>query len=241
VTKERPRAISTPGDRGDPARRGPGTVLVSVVAHVVGIAVLLRIAIVPIKWDLSPRTGLRPEQTHVDYVRVAADSLVRQRAGGDNRRITNHAAPAQIVAPSAIPSTLPPEAPKTAVAPAVPADGGNGPVIGAGGPTRGVTPEFIDPRLWAPTAPAPVRPKTKTELLDSAIATRIHNLEDSLAALGPQRAPGDWTLKGKDGKKYGIDQKFIHLGNFSIPTALLALLPLNVQGNPSTYENAKRI
>ena len=55
------------------------------------------------------------------------------------------------------------------------------------------------------------------------------------------RADGDWSWNGKDGKKYGIDQKYIHLGNFSIPTALLALLPLNVQGNPSTYENAKRI
>lgn len=241
-SKERPRAISTPGERGDPARRGPGSILISVLAHVVGIAILVRIAIVPIKWDLAPHADLKPVQTHVDYVRVGADSVARPRAGGDNRRVTNHAAPAQIVAPAAIPSALPPEPPKTAVAaPVVPADGGNGPVIGGGGPTRGVTPEFIDPRIWAPTAPVSVKPKSRKELIDSAIETRVHQVEDSLAALGPQRAPGDWTLKGKDGKKYGIDQKFIHLGNFSIPTALLALLPLNVQGNPSTYENAKRI
>lgn len=241
MSGERPRAISTPGDRGDPARRGPGTILASVLAHVVGIAILVRIAIVPITWNLTPRATPHAEQAHVDYIRIASDSSAKRRSGGDNRRITNHTVPAQIVAPSAIPSALPPEPAKAAPAPAPQSDAGSGPVIGAGGPTRGVTPEFLDSRLWAPTAPAAVAPKSKTELLDSAIATRVHHLEDSLAALGPQRAPGDWTMKGKDGKKYGIDQKYIHLGNFSIPTALLALLPLNVQGNPSTYENAKRI
>jgi len=54
-----------------------------------------------------------------------------------------------------------------------------------------------------------------------------------------QRQPGDWTFD-KDGKKYGIDQKYIHLGKFSIPTAVLALLPINVQQNPTTYESNKR-
>ena len=37
---------------------------------------------------------------------------------------------------------------------------------------------------------------------------------------------GDWTV-GKDGQKYGIDQQYIRLGRFQIPTALLALLPIN--------------
>src|ERR1035437_2918926 len=112
---------------------------------------------------------------------------------------------------------------------------------GGGGPSQGVTPQFTDPRLRAPSVPVPVRSKTSTERLDSAIASQVHHLQDSLAALGPQRTPGDWTWKGKDGKKYGIDGGLIHLGNFSIPTALLALLPFNVQGNPTTYENARRI
>jgi hypothetical protein len=239
VSGERRRAISTPGERVDPARRGPASILVSVAIHLVAIAILLRIAIVPLSWLEAPRPA-KPEATHVDYVRTAADSAKDQRAGGDNRRATNTPEAAPLVAPSAVPSALPPEPPKTA-APAAQAEGGTGPVIGGGGPTRGVTPAFTDPRLWAPTDPLPIRPKTPTERLDSAIASRVHHLEDSLRALGPQRADGDWSWTGKDGKKYGIDQKYIHLGPFSIPTALLALLPLNVQGNPTTYGEARRI
>jgi hypothetical protein len=242
VSAERRRAISTPGERGDPARRGPWTVAASVSIHIVAIAILLRVAIVPLGW-IDGTHPPRPVETHVDYVRTAADSGSRRKAGGDNRRVTNHVAPTPLVTPTVIPSTLPPEPAKSATpaAPAAPADGGTGAMIDGGGPTRGVTPQFIDPRLWAPTDAAPIRAKTSTERLDSAIATRVHHLEDSLTALGPQRAAGDWTVKGKDGKQYGIDQKYIHLGSFSIPTALLALLPLNVQGNPSTYESAKRI
>jgi len=217
-------------------------VAASVAIHVVAIAVLIRVAIVPLSWIDGTRPP-KPVETHVDYVRTAADSGSHRKAGGDNRRVTDHAAPAPLVTPSEIPSTLPPEPPKNATpaAPAAPTDGGTGAKVDGGGPTRGVTPQFIDPRLWAPTDAAPIKPKTSTERLDSAIASRVHHLEDSLTALGPQRAPGDWTMKGKDGKQYGIDQKYIHLGNFSIPTALLALLPLNVTGNPSTYESAKRI
>jgi hypothetical protein len=242
VSADRRRAISTPGERADPARRGPWTVAASVAIHVVGIAVLVRVAIVPLHW-LDASRPPEPVETHVDYVRIPADSGAHRKAGGNDRRVTSTVAPAPLVAPSAIPAALPPEPAKTAVvpAPAVSTDGGTGAKVDGGGATRGVTPEFIDPRIWEPTEPAPVKAKTPSERLDSAIASRVRHVEDSLNALGPQRAPGDWTVKGKDGKQYGIDQKYIHLGNFSIPTALLALLPLNVAGNPSTYESAKRI
>jgi hypothetical protein len=33
-----------------------------------------------------------------------------------------------------------------------------------------------------------------------------------------------------------MDSRAIRLGPFSIPTALLAMLPLNLQGNPTAYE-----
>src|ERR1039457_5196784 len=69
----RHRAISTPGERGDPARRGPASVLVSVVLHLVAIAILVRVAaIVPMPWSDQPPPA--PQATHVDYVRTAADS-----------------------------------------------------------------------------------------------------------------------------------------------------------------------
>jgi len=50
-----------------------------------------------------------------------------------------------------------------------------------------------------------------------------------------QRDPTDWTIQ-KGGQKWGIDRKAIRLGPVSIPTALLAMLPLNIQGNPQTME-----
>ena len=52
----------------------------------------------------------------------------------------------------------------------------------------------------------------------------------SLAALGTERQPGDWTF-GKN-KDWGINQKWIKLGPVQLPTALLGLLPLNATGNP---------
>ncbi len=134
MSGERRRAISTPGERVDPARRGPASILVSVAIHLVAIAILVRIAIVPLSWLEAPRPA-EPEATHVDYVRTAADSAKQQRAGGDNRRATTTPEAAPLVAPSAVPSALPPEPPKTAT-PAAQAEGGTGPVIGGGGPTR---------------------------------------------------------------------------------------------------------
>jgi hypothetical protein len=207
--------------------------------HVVAIAVLLRVAIEPIKW-FAFATPERPQEQHVTYMRTPADTGSRQKpkAGGDGQKASATPAP-QIVTPTEVPSTLPPEPPKTATpAQPTPEPGGTGPIIGGGGPTKGVMPAFTDPRIWAPMEAAPPKPKSLTDKMDSAIIARVRHLEDSLTAANGGRAPGDWTW-GKDGKKYGIDQKYIHLGNFSIPTALLALLPLNVAGNPSTYENAK--
>lgn len=45
------------------------------------------------------------------------------------------------------------------------------------------------------------------------------------------RKPGDWTFE-KGGKKWGMDSRNIYIGDHSIPTAILALLPLNSGSNP---------
>jgi hypothetical protein len=57
---------------------------------------------------------------------------------------------------------------------------------------------------------------------------------DSAAAAARVRKPGDWTKTTEDGKKYGWDPQGIHFGNFTLPNALLALLPFNnMQANPT--------
>jgi hypothetical protein len=48
-----------------------------------------------------------------------------------------------------------------------------------------------------------------------------------------------WTFD-VGGQTFGVDQRYIRLGRFSIPTALLALLPLNIQGNVQALEREQR-
>jgi hypothetical protein len=105
-------------------------------------------------------------------------------------------------------------------------EGGTGPVVGNGGPTEGVQPSFDDPRVWLPPGPVYTAPKTPAQRLDSALALRVKEHNDSLALAHSGKAPGDWTFE-KNGQKYGIDQNKIYLGKLKLPTALLALLPLN--------------
>jgi hypothetical protein len=89
--------------------------------------------------------------------------------------------------------------------------------------------------VWEPPGVVVSRPKTVKETIDSLIADGIAPYNDSIAAAAQRRDPTDWTVE-KGGYKWGIDRHAIRLGPVSIPTALLAMLPLNVQGNPTTIE-----
>jgi hypothetical protein len=134
-----------------------------------------------------------------------------------------------------VPSTLPTEQPQPR--PAVD-EGGSGPLVGTGGPARGIRPTYTDPRVWAAPGDIVAAPKSAKEKLDSAIASIIAPYNDSIAAASGGRQPGDWTIE-KGGGKWGIDPKFIRLGKVSIPTALLALLPINSTGNPTMNDRNK--
>jgi len=63
-------------------------------------------------------------------------------------------------------------------------------------------------------------------------------LRASMIAVAPDLR---FVVRGEQGAfvKYGIDPQYIHLGKFSIPTAILGLLPLNVQANPVLAESNK--
>src|SRR5207302_1402697 len=143
-----------------------------------------------------------------------------------------------IIAPRETPTTLPPadRVPKTRPSQS---DAGTGPLVGGGGPTKGVRPRYDDPRLWgAPNAPIASAPKTSTERLDSVIVAEVRKFKDSVDAntYQPNKfEKGDWTADGPGGK-WGIDKQYIRLGKVSIPTVILGLLPLNVTGNPIAYE-----
>ena len=184
--------------------------------------------------DSSRSRTARPEEIH--YVRLAP--APPQASGGGQqlpRATAKDRTPAPLLAPSSIPTTIaPPTAP---VPPAVQAAGGTGTgrSSGAGlGVATGVIPAVPDPRIHL--SPEPVLPaaRTQAEKLDSIVARAYGIILDSAAIEAARRKPGDWTFTDKDGKKYGWDQSGIHLGAFTLPNALIALLPLNnLQQNPT--------
>ena len=187
----------------------------------------------------------KPVTEKVIYVplpRGGADSTRVQADGGNNRVATpNVMSAAPLRAPSSIPTTLPPEAPKT---PQSGDQGGSGPLVGGGGPLRGVQPSYADPRVWTGPGPIVGEPKTEDERRDSVLQQRLTRYRDSLAVAtrGAEKpGPPSWVLE-RNGEKYGIDQKYIRLGKFSLPTALLAALPFNTAKytNPIAQERLRQ-
>jgi len=116
------------------------------------------------------------------------------------------------------------------------------------GPSR-LAPHFNGGLVW--TAPLPMTPqemanrltgKTHIELVDSAVTAIIQQYLDQMAEerahLGPALPAWTTTIGGKT---VGIDQKWIYLGPIKVPTALLALLPINLQGNPTQAEFNRKL
>ena len=215
-----------------PERRIDGSLLVSIALHiVVGTALVLILSIPnPIKQWLTMDHGDPPKAEHVAYIAAPSAASIKGQSGGDNIPVRGKTRARPLVAPTTIPTTVPP-APVSEEPPS-----GSGPVVGAGGPGEGVVPSYGDPRVWAPTGPVYYAPKTQAERLDSAISIRVFAHNDSMALYNSGKKPGDWTFE-KNGEKYGMDSQKIYLGKLALPTALLALLPLNVQGNPARYQN----
>lgn len=221
------------------------------VVQVAIIAVVVPSFVVPIAFDLLRDDAGRvvtPERVSfiVAVPRGEGATDEPMRAGGDGRTPAEEpreAEPAAPIAPITAPSEVPTGVPTASATPRED-PGGVGPLVGGGGPTRGVRPSFSDRRLWLPESEiilGPVGPQTRAESLRVMLAERALVYLDSVADANPQgRQPGDWTFE-RNGKKYGIDQRMIRLGDFSLPTALLAMLPLNVQANPTAHERNVRL
>lgn len=219
--------------------------LVSIAIHAVVIALFVQGLLMkhplfnwfghaaPVTAPVVERIGFLslPQQKH-------AGAPTPGRAGGDGRSTVSRPI-VPLVAPPSVPTTIAPPRPG---APAVSEEPSSGPLIGGGGPLRGVQPRYENPRLWGTPGEIATAPKTPAQRLDSVITGDIaaHNDSVRIAAGNAGRAPGDWTFE-KGGHKYGIDSKYIRLGPVSIPTAILAMLPINLTGNPTTYERERTL
>jgi len=208
-------------------RRPSPAFLVSLGVHVLVSAALMQMLILNI--DLSSKRPSAPAE-RVGYVTLGVpgtQAATPGRSGGDGRPIVSREV--RVAAPTVTPDGVPAPTP----GPSEPAvEGGTGPLVGTGGPARGVRPSYSDPRLWGPPEPIVAPPPTVAETIDGLIAEAIQPYNDSVARAAAKRDPTDWTVE-KGGYKWGIDKRAIRLGPVSIPTALLAMLPLNLQGNPT--------
>jgi len=240
ATTERPKIRLLPRrDRTDPRLSA-----LAAFVQLTIIAIIVPTLIVPVAMDLLRDDAGGPivaERLSWE-VMLPTDGVPERRTsrdGGDGRDVPESAEPPpELLAPIEVPGSVP-------IAPAEPSDPvGVGPLVGGGGPTRGIRPSFTDARLWVEPSPvvvAPIVPLTRADTLRLMLQARAMALIDSLQSLPNDRGrQGDWT-RTIGGRKYGIDQQMIRVGPVSVPTAVLALLPMNVQGNPAMMERARRL
>jgi hypothetical protein len=234
--------------------RSRGAIAVAVALHVLFVVVIgsILLDIQGVSFgELKQRWSQPTERIH--YVRVAppapaAPAPAPRLDTGSVRRPTTPTPPrprtggepaAPGRAPSTTPNELPPPTASGGISGGVP--GGTGTGGDGGTAVTGVTPGYSDPRIWTPpTAPVAAR-KTTAQKVDSTILAAFGVYADSVATAQATkgRDPGDWTF-GKDGQKWGVDPKWVHLGKVKIPTALIGLLPINgAQANPQAMQNAR--
>lgn len=221
-------------------RRLSPAVLVSFAAHAVVGLVIVQSLLVPTQltrlFTREKRVPVPAERIGFLSIPRSAGPAVAGRSGGDGTPASSAPAPA-LVAPATVPDGVPASPTASQPAPVT----GTGPLVGGGGPTRGVRPSYTGPRVWSPPRTRMITaPRTTREVIDDAIRADIGRITDSVVALGPQRNPTDWTIE-RNGRKWGVDEKFIRLGPVSIPTAVLALLPINAQANPVTMARERQL
>lgn len=235
------RALISLPESGRAPRRPLSAILFSTAVHVVAIIGLAHVLAIPTRvarfFETRAREEIPVERVGFVSIRSGVSAVdVAGRSGGDDRPIVRPREEPRLVAPASVPSGIPTPPPDVEPAPIT----GSGPLVGTGGPTRGVRPAFKDPRLWEEPSPVLTAPRTVRETVEDIIVGDVARISDSLAAARPKREPGDWTFE-RNGRKYGIDSKFIRLGPVSIPTAVLALLPVNVQANPVALDRERAL
>jgi hypothetical protein len=233
------------------------SIVVSVAVHIALAAIILPLALgsstVAAWLSFGPKSQSSVRQERIQFVKQAPPKKTSV-ANGTDAVSGGEAAPAS--APLIAPAVTPDFIPDPVAAPKASADGTNESARGdgSGGPLVGIRPSFSDSRLWVIPGPGPgegaITPAMMKARIDSLIREGLipKSYEDSLrrvvAAMGMHQGSSDWTIKGPNGEKWGMDGGYIRLGKFSIPTVLLALLPLNLggaQANALQNEEARRI
>ena len=207
----------------------------SIIAHVAAALVLAQIMF---RFPLGQLMGLPKEKIQQERLQYIALPKPTEASTGSaaTPQATRSSSPAPLQQPAVTPSTISAPPPLDSVR--ARAAGGSGTGLGDSGSglATGVAPREPDSRLALVPGPAVRVPRSNSQEVDSVINLAIGIVNDSIAIASGQRKPGDWTIKGKGGT-WGWDPNGnIRLGKFTIPGALLALLPLNTQNPMSPIE-----
>ena len=111
------------------------------------------------------------------------------------------------------------------------AAGGEGDGFGvtSSGLATGLVPRLPDPRIRLSAPDAAYRmPRGTSQEVDSLIDIAVGIAIDSLEIYKRMGKLPEWIKKTKGGGEWGLTPTYIALGKVKIPTALLALLPLNI-------------
>lgn len=217
---------------------GKGSILFSLAAHVVLIAL---IASITFRYPFMSLFREKPVQTErIQYVEVRPQPAQSIGSGSATNTKPKKAAKAvQLVAPTAVPTELPPVAPATPTGGDVAGTGtgGGGTEVGVG---TSVNPSLNDPRieLRPSTLRMPLSVAAKNDSAVKAIFMAYREAEIA-AEENRGRSPRDWTIE-RNGQKYGLDSQYIYLGKFKLPSAILAALPFNTGGVDGARLRANR-
>jgi hypothetical protein len=219
-------------------RRAPGPLLFSIAIHVAAGFAILTAAFHYDFTFVGPRPP-SPVEERVTYVGVAPPGGATGGTGAAPAAKATEPARG-LVAPPQVPTAVTPSAPPAGGTPGGVA-GGTG-AGGGRGVMTGIVPGDPDPRLVTDAKRFYPVPKTPAQRTDSAVKAIIFAYNDSVAKASANagRKPGDWTFE-KGGQKWGVDGSKIYLGKFSIPSAVLAALPLRIQGNPGETINDRLV
>ncbi len=242
---ERPKATRRRAVEGLPERKrlSPSVAALAIGAHVAIGFVLVQVLTFGhgLPGWLRFENDRQPEE-RLTYVTPKAPVTPPPALRQVPRRVDQPQLQPQPSAPAAQPAGVPDAPPE--VKPLSPRDTGSGGTVGNGvgaldPNVRGVRPGYTDERVWRGTvgnggdgSGGAARRGDRADNLDSIIAGAIMGAADSLDSIARAsgkygRKPGDWTKTDKNGRKWGWDDKGIRLGKYTLPNALLALLPMN--------------
>lgn len=221
----------------------PRTILAAVAVHLVVLAVLVRL--VSLGHGLHDWFGLVPSKVEL-LERITYVEARKPEPKPAEPKPKPIEAPKPVVAAVAA-------SPEPALAPVAPVAVAVDPVrlggarltdsTGAGnGLPRdlGINPALIglapangDPRVWAQGTGGINVERSPKQMLDSVIGWAIAAAADSIDSIArlydANRQPADWTKRMKNGEKWGWDKTGLRLGKYTVPNALLALLPASIQ------------